>query len=68
MFSTVKKRKKKVERRSRKKEGGGEWAEPMVSLPCSIGPEDTPGKIILASQCLKRVQLEVKIKQNSKPN
>lgn len=40
----------------------------MGSMPCSIGPEDSPGKIILASQGLKRVQAEVKIKQNQKAN
>lgn len=40
----------------------------MVLVPYSIGPEDSPGKIILASQCLKRAQPEVKTKQNPKAN
>lgn len=66
--SSQSKRKEKSRKEVWEKEGGGEWAEPMGLMPCSISPEDSPGKIILASQGLKRVQAEVKIKQNPKAN
>lgn len=59
-----------MERRSRRKREEENGQELVVSVPCSMDPQDcleTQGKRILASQCLKSVQPKArKIKSKAK--